>query len=67
MEHLHRRYPCYGFARHKGYGTSAHRAALRLHGPCPLHRLTFGGVREYAAPSPGDPAAPALQHLPGGA
>ena len=67
MEHLHRRYPCYGFARHKGYGTSAHRAALRLHGPCPLHRLTFGDVREYAPPSPDAPAAPAPQRLPGGA
>jgi len=36
-----RHYPAYGFAAHKGYGASAHRAALECHGPCPLHRLTF--------------------------
>jgi ribonuclease HII len=34
-------WPAYGFARHKGYATEQHRAALRLHGPCPIHRLTF--------------------------
>jgi ribonuclease HII len=36
-----RLYPQYGFARHKGYGTAEHCAALRAHGPCPLHRRTF--------------------------
>lgn len=34
-------YPEYGFAIHKGYGTQAHYAALRAHGPCPIHRSTF--------------------------
>ena len=34
-------YPDYGFAAHKGYGTPAHMEALRLHGPCPLHRQSF--------------------------
>jgi ribonuclease HII len=34
-------YPGYGFASHKGYGTPAHQAALQLHGPCPIHRLSF--------------------------
>lgn len=34
-------YPAYGFARHKGYGTEAHYAALRARGPCPLHRPSF--------------------------
>lgn len=34
-------YPQYGFAIHKGYGTKAHYAALREHGPCPIHRRTF--------------------------
>lgn len=34
-------YPAYGFAVHKGYGTAAHTAALREHGPCPVHRLSF--------------------------
>lgn len=37
-------FPQYGFARHKGYGSAAHLAALRCHGPCPIHRLSFGGV-----------------------
>lgn len=34
-------YPGYGFAKHKGYPTKAHYEALRKHGPCPIHRLTF--------------------------
>ena len=37
-------YPQYGFASHKGYGATVHWNALREHGPCPLHRLTFNGV-----------------------
>lgn len=41
MLRLDRRYPEYGFARHKGYGTAAHKAALRRHGPSPVHRLCF--------------------------
>lgn len=39
------RYPQYGFGSHKGYGTSAHLAALREHGPCPEHRASFAPVR----------------------
>lgn len=34
-------YPQYGFEIHKGYGTKAHYAALREHGPCPAHRMSF--------------------------
>lgn len=34
-------YPQYGFANHKGYGTSAHIEAIKEYGPCPLHRKTF--------------------------
>ena len=34
-------YPQYGFARHKGYGTKAHYAALDQYGPCPAHRRSF--------------------------
>ena len=41
-----RQYPQYGFSRHKGYGSAEHLAALRQHGPCPIHRTSFGGVRE---------------------
>jgi len=42
-------YPLYGFAGHKGYGTAAHLAALRLHGACPQHRRTFSPVAEVLA------------------
>ena len=39
------KYPMYGFARNKGYGTAEHIAALRQYGPCPLHRRSFiGGI-----------------------
>ncbi len=41
MRRLDARYPSYGFARHKGYGTPEHLTALREHGPCPAHRRTF--------------------------
>ncbi len=44
MDKLDRRYPGYGFAKHKGYGSKEHFAALRELGPCPLHRKTFRGV-----------------------
>lgn len=58
-------YPQYGLASNKGYGTSGHLAALRAHGPSPLHRYSFAPVREaccWAAgatqqPLPLDPAA----------
>jgi ribonuclease HII len=41
------KYQGYGFARHKGYGSAAHINAIKLLGPSPIHRLTFGGVKEY--------------------
>ena len=37
-------YPEYAFGEHVGYGTDRHREALRRHGPCVLHRLSFQGV-----------------------
>ncbi len=45
MVQLDRRYPQYGFRRHKGYPTVEHREALLQHGPCPIHRRTFAPVR----------------------
>lgn len=48
MRQLNERYGEYGFARHKGYGTTAHIEALRLHGPCAAHRLSFKPVRDLA-------------------
>jgi ribonuclease HII len=47
---LDREYPMYGFARHKGYGTPEHLAALDLHGPCPHHRKTFAPVLQASFP-----------------
>ena len=47
IEEADKIYPEYGFAVHKGYGTKAHREAIAKYGPCPIHRMTFGGVREY--------------------
>ena len=41
-------WPQYGFAAHKGYGTAAHLAALRAHGPCVLHRRSFAPVARAA-------------------
>ena len=41
MEEMDALYPRYGFAKHKGYGTAAHYAALREFGPCPIHRPTY--------------------------
>jgi len=46
MKELHELYPAYGFIRHKGYPTKEHKEAILRHGPCPVHRLTFRGVKE---------------------
>lgn len=41
MRSLHRRYPQYGFEKHKGYPTSDHREAIKIFGPSPVHRRSF--------------------------
>ncbi len=38
-------YPVYGFAKHKGYGTKAHREAIIQYGPCTIHRKTFQPIK----------------------
>ncbi|MGN0037956.1 MAG: ribonuclease HII [Coriobacteriales bacterium] len=43
MEAYAQSYPEYGFESNKGYGSAAHIAAIREHGPCPLHRMSFLG------------------------
>ena len=48
MEEADLRYPGYSFARHKGYPTPQHLAQLRELGPCPIHRRSFGPVRDAA-------------------
>ncbi len=49
MRSLHESYPQYGFARHMGYPTTAHREALMRLGHCPAHRRSFRPVREALA------------------
>ena len=48
MIDLEHRLPGYGFARHKGYGTPQHQAALQALGPCPIHRFSFAPLRHLA-------------------
>jgi ribonuclease HII len=48
MRELDARYPAYGFGRHMGYSTRAHFAAIREHGPSPVHRRSFAPVRAAA-------------------
>jgi len=46
-------FPEFGFARHKGYPTAAHKRALACHGPCAIHRLSFRGTIQGDAPPAG--------------
>lgn len=46
MSQYHQDYPNYGFDQHKGYGTKAHLAAIKLHGPCPIHRRSFAPLKQ---------------------
>lgn len=47
MIEMDSKYPEFGFARHKGYGTAAHLKAIIDFGPSEIHRLSFGGVKEH--------------------
>lgn len=49
MEEAGALYPLYGFEKHAGYGTAAHRAAIEMHGPCPIHRMSFRPCSLYRA------------------
>lgn len=49
MDEYDKKYPQYGFAGHKGYGTAEHMEAIRKYGPCPIHRLTFEPIRSMVA------------------
>lgn len=44
MKEYGEKYPCYGFEKHKGYGTKAHIEAIKKYGVCPIHRKTFEPV-----------------------
>lgn len=52
MTEMHDEWPEYEFARHKGYVTAEHSAALREHGPCPQHRMRYVNVQRAAALRP---------------
>ena len=45
MNKIDEDFPEYGFKRHKGYGTAEHMKAIRIHGPCTVHRQTFGPIK----------------------
>jgi len=47
MQKCHKKYPQYGFDKHKGYGTKAHFATLEEFGPCQIHRKTFWPVSKF--------------------
>jgi len=47
MERYHHDYPQFGFSKHKGYPTKAHKKAIQKFGCCPIHRRSFKGVKEY--------------------
>lgn len=46
MLKMAKKYPEYGFERHKGYGTKLHMEALKKYGPCPIHRRSFAPVSQ---------------------
>ncbi len=48
MQKMHKKFPQYEFAKHKGYGTALHLAHLKTFGPCKIHRKTFWPVSGIA-------------------
>jgi len=57
MRQYHREHPHFGWDSNKGYGTAEHLAALRRHGPSPLHRRSFAPVAQLELPLAATPAA----------
>ena len=45
MNKIDEEFPAYGFKKHKGYGTAEHMKAIRIHGPCAVHRQTFAPIK----------------------
>lgn len=64
MQAAHKKYPEYGFKRHKGYATREHLEAIKLHGICPLHRLSFRGCKEEEKVILSEASASLLMPLP---
>ncbi len=48
MEKFHKKYPQYGFNKHKGYGTAFHMAMIKKFGPCKIHRASFYPVSQFS-------------------
>jgi ribonuclease HII len=48
MRRMHDVWPQYGFSSHMGYATRVHMEAIRLHGDCPIHRVSFAPLRQLA-------------------
>ncbi len=48
MRHYHLKYPAYGFAQHKGYGTKMHFQMIKKYGPCKIHRRSFHPIKDIA-------------------
>lgn len=63
MTRADRVFPSYGFAVHAGYATERHRTAITLHGPCPLHRMTFRPLRVDEIAEIGPEAEAALRNV----
>lgn len=55
MKKAHQEYPQYSFDKNMGYGVPAHIAALKEHGPCPLHRMSFKPIRASLLATQQDP------------
>jgi ribonuclease HII len=45
MDKMHKKYPQYGFIKHKGYGTRLHFAMIKKYGPCEIHRRSFAPIK----------------------
>ena len=52
MLRYHDKYPLYNFNKHKGYCTADHMNMVKLHGPCPIHRMSFRKVKDIELPFP---------------
>lgn len=59
MIKIAKKYPNYGFEKHVGYGTAAHKKALELYGPCPEHRFSFRPIKTFCPePKPSSSLSP---------
>ena len=46
MQKYHKKYPQYGFDKHKGYGTKLHKEMLKRYGPCKVHRRSYRPIKD---------------------